>query len=49
MLRNLQKVGYEGIVSVEIFDKDVQAMAPEVCIPLAYERTAQAMKEADVL
>ena len=49
MLRNLQKVGYEGIVSVEIFDPGVQAMDPGLCIPLAYERTAQAMKEAGVL
>ena len=49
MLRNLKKVGYEGIVSVEIFDPGVQAMDPGFCIPLAYERTAQAMKEAGVL
>ena len=49
MLRNLKKVGYEGIVSVEIFDPGVQAMDPGLCIPLAYERTAQAMKEAGVL
>ncbi len=49
MLRNLKKVGYEGIVSVEIFDPGVQAMDPEACIPLAYRRTAQAMKEAGVL
>ena len=49
MLRNLKKVGYEGIVSVEIFDPGVQAMDPEACIPLAYRRTAQAMKEASVL
>ena len=48
MLRNLQKVGYEGIVSVEIFDPGVQAMDPGFCIPLAYERTARAMKEAGV-
>ena len=49
MLRNLKKVGYDGIVSVEIFDPGVQAMDPGLCIPLAYERTAQAMKEAGVL
>ena len=49
MLRNLKTIGYGGIVSVEIFDPGVQAMDPEVCIPLAYERTAQAMKEAGVL
>lgn len=49
MLRNLQKVGYDGIVSVEIFDPGVQAMDPGLCIPLAYRRTAQAMKEAGVL
>ncbi len=49
MLRNLKKVGYEGIVSVEIFDPGVQAMDPEACIPLAYRRTAQSMKEAGVL
>jgi hypothetical protein len=45
MLRNLKKVGYDGIVSVEIFDPGVQAMDPGLCIPLAYRRTAQAMKE----
>ena len=49
MLRNLKKVGYEGIVSVEIFDPGVQAMDPGFCIPLAYERTAQVMKAAGVL
>lgn len=49
MLRNLKTVGYEGIVSVEIFDPGVQAMDPESCIPLAYRRTAQAMKDAGVL
>lgn len=49
MLRNLKKVGYDGIVSVEIFDPGVQAMDPGLCIPLAYRRTAQAMKEAGVL
>ncbi len=49
MLRNLKKVSYDGIVSVEIFDPGVQAMDPGLCIPLAYERTAQAMKEAGVL
>ena len=48
MLRNLKKVGYEGIVSVEIFDPGVQAMDPEKCIPLAYERTVQAMQDAGV-
>ena len=49
MLRNLKKVSYDGIVSVEIFDQGVQAMDPEACIPLAYRRTAQAMKETGVL
>ncbi len=48
MLQNLRKIGYDDIVSVEVFDPEVQAMTAEECIPLAYKRTAQALKEAGV-
>ena len=49
MLQNLQKAGYNDIVSVEIFDPQVQAMEAEDCISLAYQRTARALSEAGVL
>ena len=48
MLRNLKAAGYDGTASVEVFDPQIQAMAPEDCIPLAFEKTALALKEADV-
>ena len=49
MLRNLRKAGYDDIVSVEVFDPGIQAIAPEECIPLAYQRTVQALADAGVL
>ena len=47
VLRALKAAGYDGIVSVEIFDPAVQAMKAEECIPLAFRRTAAALKEAE--
>ena len=49
MLQNLKKIGYDDIVSVEVFGPDAQAMKAEDCIPLAFRRTEQALKEAGVL
>ncbi len=49
ILQNLRAVGYDDIVSVEVFDPGVQAMTADKCIPLAYQRTAQALKEAGVM
>ena len=48
MLRALRQIGYDGAVSVEVFDEAVQAMRPEECIPLAYQKTAAALKAAGV-
>ena len=48
MLRNLRSIGYDDIASVEVFDPQIQAMASEDCIPLAYQKTAAALKEAGV-
>ena len=46
MLCNLQKIGYDDVVSVEVFDPDIQRMPPETCIPLAFERTVEAIRLA---
>ena len=48
MLQYLRKIGYDDVVSVEVFDRGVQSMDPEKCIPLAYQRTLQALQEAGV-
>ena len=48
LLRNLKTAGYDHVVSVEVFDPDVQTMKPEQCIPMAYLKTVNAMKEAGV-
>ena len=44
MLENLKAIGYDDIVSVEVFDPEIQAMEAEKCIPLAYRRTAECLK-----
>ena len=48
MLQNLQKIGYDDIVSVEVFDPDIQRTPPESCIPAAYKRTVEALRDAGV-
>ena len=49
MLQNLQKAGYDDIVSVEIFDPQVQAMEAEDCIATAFRSTSQALACAGTL
>ena len=49
ILRNLKKVGYDGAVSVEVFDPAVQSMPAEECLVAAREKTLAVMKAADVL
>ena len=48
MLQNLQKIGYDDVVSVEVFDPDIQSMPAESCIPLAYKKTVEALRTAGV-
>ena len=49
MLQNLQKIGYDDVASIEVFDPGVQATAPEQCIPQAYQRSVAVMRSAGVL
>jgi len=49
MLQNLQKIGYDDVVSVEVFDPDIQRMPAESCIPLAYKKTVEALRAAGVM
>ena len=49
ILRNLKKIGYDGAVSVEVFDPAVQSMPAEECLVAAREKTLAVMKAADVL
>ena len=48
MLRCLRQIGYDDIVSVEVFDPGIQAAAPEACIPLAYRKVTAALAAAGV-
>lgn len=49
ILRNLKAVGYDDIVSVEVFDPGIQGMDVHENIPLAYEKTKAALLKAGVL
>ena len=49
MLRNLKAVGYDDIVSIEIFDPAIQGMDVNENIPLAYEKARAALEKAGVL
>lgn len=48
ILQNLKKAGYDDIVSIEVFDPQIQSTNAEVCIPLAYEKAVQALRNAGV-
>ena len=45
-LRKLKEIGYDGVVSIEIFDPSIQGMDPEEGIPAAYRKAKEAMEKA---
>ncbi|MBP3736630.1 MAG: sugar phosphate isomerase/epimerase [Lachnospiraceae bacterium] len=49
MLKNLKKIGYDGIFSVEVFDPALLDQPADKFIPEAVEKTLAVMREADVL
>ena len=49
MLKNLNRIGYNGVVSAEIFSPSVQAMPIDMCLETVKQKTQQVMKNSEVL
>ena len=45
-LRKLKEIGYDGVVSIEIFGPEIQGMDPKEGIPAAYRKAKEAMEKA---
>ena len=48
MLKNLNRIGYNGVVSAEIFSPSVQAMPIDMCLETVKQKTQQVMKNSEV-